>query len=88
MNIALADRTGIVKMLEDRKVTVAVEGPAELVSVCSGNPETKDDLATNTCETYHGRAVAVLRSTHETGTVKLTVSAAGMDPVSIELEAQ
>lgn len=88
VNIALADRTGIVKMLEDRKVTVAVEGPAELVSVCSGNPETKDDLATNTCETYHGRAVAVLRSTHETGTVKLTVSAAGMDPVSIELEAQ
>ena len=88
VNIALTDQTGNVKMLEDRNVTVTVEGPAQLVSVCSGDPETENELCSNICKSYHGRALATLRSTHETGHVSVTVSTPGLAPVSVTLKAE
>lgn len=88
VNLSLTDRSGIVKMLEDRDLTVSVEGPAELISVCSGNPEQIEELVSDTCQTYHGRAVAVLRPTGKTGEVIVTVEVPGLEAVTVNLKAE
>ena len=63
VEITLVDADGNVHHLQDRPVTVTVEGPAVLQGFGSGNPCTEETFGAPTHDTYHGRALAVLRPT-------------------------
>lgn len=73
VGIELEDNAGIKKALEDQQIEVSVEGAAELIGLCSGDCFPTDPFVGNTCKTFYGRAVAVLRPTGETGTATVTV---------------
>ncbi|QNG38806.1 glycoside hydrolase family 2 protein [Geodermatophilaceae bacterium NBWT11] len=85
--VLLTDAAGELKPGADRSVTVTVEGPATLLGLGSGEPITEEGFASDTHRTYFGRALAVLRSTHESGEVAVTVSAPGCAPVMVHLDA-
>ncbi len=85
--IELTDKNGTRKVLEDRDVTVKVEGAATLAGV--GSASLKQDSLTpftgNSIKTFEGRALAIIRSTTQTGEVKVTVSADGCQSVVVTL---
>ncbi len=85
--VLLTDEAGILKPAVDRPVTVDVEGPATLLGLGSGEPITPEGFSSPTHRTYYGRALAVLRSTHRSGEVTVTVSAPGCEPVTVSLHA-
>lgn len=71
--IELTDDKGIVKSMGDQKVQVRVTGAAELAGICSGNAFTEYSFVGDRCETYYGRALAVLRSNGEAGEISVSV---------------
>lgn len=87
--IEITDSNGTRHIRKDRKVTVKVDGAAELMAVGSA-ALTQDSLSPYTgdsIETYQGRAMAILRSTDTVGPVRIQVTAEGMEAVSIDLQA-
>ena len=85
VEITLVDADGNVHM-QDRPVTVMVEGPAALQGFGSGNPCTEETFGAPTHDTYHGRALAVLRPTGA-GTITVTVTAPECDDRTLTVES-
>lgn len=87
--IEIIDENGIRKVLNDTDVTVQVEGAAQLAGLGNANltQESLMPYVGSTICTFEGRALAILRSTDNEGSITVTVSAAGMDAVQIELQA-
>lgn len=82
---ALTDRAGIVKLLEDRRVTVTVEGAATLAAIGSGNPVTEESFTGSSYTTWFGRMGFYVRSTGEPGEARITVKSEGLEPQGITL---
>ncbi|HLM17070.1 MAG TPA: glycoside hydrolase family 2, partial [Acidimicrobiia bacterium] len=86
VEITLVDADGNVHSGVDRAVTVAVDGPAVLQGLGSGNPRTEETFGSPTHDTYNGRALAVVRPTGP-GTITVAVSAPGSDDRTVIIEA-
>lgn len=76
---ALTDSKGIVKLLEDRKVSVTVEGAATLAAIGSGNPVTEESFTGSSYTSWFGRMGFYVRSSGEKGEAKITVRAEGLE---------
>lgn len=88
VNIAVTDSCGTAKPLDNRKITVKVEGAATLKAIGSANPETEESYLSDSVTTYYGRAQAIIESKKTAGKIKVTVSAEGLAPVTIEKESK
>ena len=84
VNIELVDKDGVLNTSVKKSVTVSIEGPATIHASGSEIQEWKR-LLRNTHETFYGRMLAIVRAGIEKGTAKLTVSAEGMDSVTVEI---
>ena len=83
--ITLTDDAGILRPLADRHVTVQVTGPAALLGLGSAQPITEEAFSTTQHSTYYGRALAVLRSSHQPGKITVAVTAEGCEPATVTL---
>lgn len=88
VGIELLDKDG--RLMPDASVplTVEVEGCAILAGFGSANPVTDEDYTEASTVSYRGRAMAILRSGYESGSVNVKVLAENMEPVSGELWAK
>lgn len=78
IQIGITDIHGILDPNADPRLWFKVEGPARLAGVCNGDMKDVDTYAGNSRKAWHGRALVVLRSTHQAGKITLTVSSAGL----------
>ncbi len=83
VSISLTDDSGIVRPLADREIQVVASGAGELAGAGSANPISTDEFTTGRFTTYNGRGQAVLRSAPHEGTLTLTISAEGLEPVEL-----
>jgi beta-galactosidase len=63
------------------KVKFSVEGEAVLAAVDNGNPRDPKSFQSDSCNTFHGRCLAILRPTGKKGKTILTARCEGMTPV-------
>lgn len=82
----ITDEKGIVKMLEDRKITVMVTGAGTLAAIGSGNPVTEEAFTGSSYSTWFGRMGCYIRSTGEVGSAEVTFTAEGLESRTIELQ--
>lgn len=83
--IHVTDEDGNLNMMADKKITVTVEGPGKLLAVGSGRPETEERFCDGSYTSWHGRVLAIVKSTKESGIIKVTASAEGMETVTTEI---
>lgn len=83
--IHVTDEDGNLNMMADKKITVTVEGPGKLLAVGSGQPETEERFSDGSYTSWHGRVLAIVKSTKEAGIIKVTASAEGMEKVITEI---
>ena len=88
LDIALTDEQGIVKVMQDRSVTVKVEGAGTLCGIGSGSCRTEESYVGDTFTTYRGRLQAVVRSGKGTGNVSVLVTAEGLEPARLEISVK
>ena len=85
VNAELIDENGNVVPDADMLLKAEITGAAELLGFGSGNPVTAENYTKGRFTSYHGRALAVLRSGYEVGEARLTVCAEGMGQAEITL---
>lgn len=83
--IHLADQDGYINMINERKITVAVEGAGRLLALGSAKPDTEESYHTDSFTTYNGRVLAVVKSTGQAGKIKITASTKGLTSVCVEI---
>jgi beta-galactosidase len=67
---------------EARKVALVVAGPADLAGFGSANPFAVGSFQTLEAQSFHGRALAILRSQGKPGTVRIEARAEGLHSAS------
>lgn len=73
VDIQVTDEKGIVKMLQDRKIQVQVDGAASLAGLANGNPFMTDSFTGDIFTTYQGQMQAIVRGNGKLGKIVLTV---------------
>ena len=78
VTVQVLDGNGVPHPLADHRLQFAVEGPAVIAGVDNGDITDTDDYTDSSRKAWHGRALVVLRSTHDAGAITLTVTAPGL----------
>jgi len=86
LNVEIRDKEG--RVVPDASVPIKAEvyGCAVLAGFGSANPVTDEDYTDDFTVSYRGRAMAIIRSGYESGSVNVKVSAEGMESVQVELQ--
>ena len=87
VELTLVDEAGTTVTGGDRLITVEVDGPGVLQGLASARPDPEEPFTGTTCTTFDGRALAVIRPTGE-GTITTRVTADGVDPQAVQVEAR
>jgi beta-galactosidase len=85
LEVDVVDADGTVVPGSDDLVRFTVEGPARLLAVGNGNPADHSPYQARERRAFHGRLLAMIQTTDETGTVRVTAQAEGLEPASIEI---
>ncbi len=82
VGIEVLDAQGRLIPDEARKITLTVDGPADLAGFGSANPLATGSFQAREAESFHGRALAILRSQGKSGSVRIEARAAGLQGAS------
>jgi beta-galactosidase len=86
VEVQVVDDEGVVVPASDHLVRFEVEGPARLLAVGNGNPTDHSSYQAPERRAFHGLLLVMIQSTDETGRVRVTALADGMEPVSIDID--
>lgn len=76
--VDVLDREGRLVPEAETEISLRLGGPAELIAFGSASPFATGSFASGRTRSWHGRALAILRSTGARGTVRLEASAPGL----------
>ncbi len=85
LDIRITDSIGIQKMLSDTDLTISVSGAGEFLGAGSRKSQSTEEYASGNFKTWHGHAVAVIRSGAEPGPVHIQIHSDSLGDVSLEL---
>lgn len=87
ITLTLYDSKGIEAQADNREVKVTVEGEGRFRCLDSGDLRRKHAFADNTLDTYFGKALIVVQSTRNQGTMRVKVEVEGFDtPFYVDIE--
>lgn len=84
----LYDEQGVPIRIDDRRVTVGVEGNGRLLGIDSGEMRREERFNSNTLPTYFGRAVIVVQAGRGKGEMRVKVEVDGLGSQSLVLSAK
>jgi beta-galactosidase len=85
--VTLVDENGVPVWTGNQEVSWAIEGPARLLGLESGDPGSHEDYQSHTRRAFHGRMAGYLQSIRESGMVHIRLSAPGLEDAQIVLQA-
>ena len=86
ITVLLKDGEGMENLFQKKKVSVHVEGAAELLGFGSADPQAMGSYDDTEWETYDGHAMAVIRAGKEPGIAKVIFSAKDCKDQTVEFE--
>lgn len=89
IELALTDAQGNVVPTDSRRVSFSIEGPAELVGFCNGDPTDWTCMQDLDQRFFNGRLLAVVRGKRgESGAATVTVKANGLPEIKVPVTVQ
>lgn len=88
LEINIMDRAGNPVYAAENEITVDVKGPATLLGMESGSTVSHEDYKANRRKALHGKLLAYVQSQQKSGTVKVTITAAGLQPQVLTFAVQ
>lgn len=88
VRIELLDAAGRLHPLAENLVEVSLTGPATLAALGSARPDSVESFQQSQRHAFQGRALAILRTTQEPGTITLTVSSPGLASTQLSLHVE
>ncbi|MES2276205.1 MAG: glycoside hydrolase family 2 TIM barrel-domain containing protein [Bacteroidota bacterium] len=74
ITIEITDKDGVLQPNAANSLHFKIEGPGAIAGVANADMKDTDPYVGNTHKAWHGRALVVIKSTHISGDVKLTVT--------------
>ncbi|MET3608742.1 glycoside hydrolase family 2 TIM barrel-domain containing protein [Mucilaginibacter rubeus] len=87
VSIEITDKDGVLQPNASDRLQFKIEGPGVITGVDNANVKDTDPYIGNSRKAWHGRAMVVIRSTHNAGDIKLTVSSASLSEATITVKA-
>ena len=87
IHVGSFDSEGLLDANNEAETTVRVLGPATLQAAGNANPEHQGSFTDEVFQLFRGRGMVILRSTGEPGEIVVEVSADGLKPMSVVLDA-
>lgn len=88
LTVTLTDDKGNENLFEEKEITVNVEGKGILQGYGNADPRAEGSYDDVTWRTYDGQVMAVVRAGFETGEIKVTFTAEGMEPCSCTIKVE
>jgi hypothetical protein len=88
VEVQIVDANGVRVEDAQDEITCAVNGPARLIGMESGNAQSHEDYESNRRKAFRGRVLLYIQSGKEPGEVEVSVSAEGLPPASCRLEVK
>jgi beta-galactosidase len=81
ITVEVTGGNGVMNPLADHEISFTVSGPATVAAVGNSSPYAPLDYPFHgsKCRTFEGRAVLIVRSTPDAGTIKIKATANGLD---------
>jgi beta-galactosidase len=83
----VVDANGVVVPNASDLVSFRVTGPGRVAAVDNGDNASHEPFQASERRAYQGRCFAFLKATAESGRIRLTATAAGLAPASLQVEA-
>jgi beta-galactosidase len=85
VTVRALDQQGNFAPLADQDVTFQVSGPARLIGVDNGDPESHESYRASHRRLFAGMALGLVQARHEAGTIRIDVQADGLARGTIEI---
>jgi beta-galactosidase len=87
VTIQLTDKKGVLQPNAVNRLLFEIEGPGVIAGIANADMKDTDSYVGNTHKAWHGRALVIIRSTHNAGDIKLMVSSAGLSEATLNIKA-
>jgi beta-galactosidase len=87
VTVRALDADGVFVPLADNQVAFDVSGPAKLIGVDNGDPESHASYQGSTRALFNGMALALLQSTPDPGSIRITAHSEGLKDATLEIAA-
>ncbi len=79
------DKNGNPTPLAAQPLRISLKGSGEIAAVGNGNPQSFKSFQSQTVDLFYGKAMIILRSGDEVGTMKLKVKGPGLRPAAVKV---
>ena len=86
VTVEITDKNGILQPTATNRLHFQIEGPGIIAGVDNADLKDYELYIGDTRKAWHGRALVVVRSTHSTGDVKLTVTSPGLSQAVLTIK--
>ncbi|WP_440906678.1 glycoside hydrolase family 2 TIM barrel-domain containing protein (plasmid) [Catenovulum sp. SX2] len=86
--VQLRDKVGRAVTTDETQVNFEITGPAKLLGVDNGAPDNIQDFQSNKIVTKRGRALAIIQSTKQSGTIRVKVTAENYPAQTIIIDSE
>jgi len=86
ITVEITDKDGIIQPNAANRLNFKIDGPGVIAGVDNANIKDCDQYAGNTRKAWKGRALVVIRSTHNAGDIKLTVTSPILEKTAINIK--
>lgn len=87
VTVEITDEKGILNPNAENEITFKVSGAGTIAGVDNANLKDTDLYIANTRKAWNGRAMVIIKSTNEPGTITLEVSSPGLNKNTIKLQS-
>lgn len=88
VTVELCDANGTLHPAAEDLVEFTIDGPAMIAGVGNANPVSLESFQLPRRKAWRGKCLVILRTTGETGPIKLTASVKGIQTASLKLESK
>lgn len=85
VTVSVLDRNGILQPHADHTIRFEVSGAGSFAAAGNGNSASTEDFYGGYIKAFHGQCVCIVRAGNADGIIRLTASADGLAPATIEL---
>jgi beta-galactosidase len=87
VTVEVIDKDGTLQPNAANRLNFKIEGPGTIAGVANGDLKDTDPYVGNAHKAWKGNALVVIRSTHDAGDIKLTVSSDGLPTAILNVKA-
>lgn len=87
VTVEMLDKEGRLNPTSRTQIKFTVSGEGALAAIGSGNPQSEESYSTNHRKAFHGRCLAVIKTTGKAGEIRLKAQAEALDAAELILQA-